>query len=43
MPGLGDEVAHTLAQLGEAADSVQRLADYLERNPNALIAGKKRP
>ena len=41
--GLGDEVAHTLAQLGEAADSVQRLADYLERNPNALIAGKKRP
>ncbi len=39
--GLGDEVAHTLEQLGEAADSVQRLADYLERNPNALIAGKK--
>ena len=41
--GLGSEAARTLRQLGEAADSVQRLADFLERNPNALITGKKRP
>ncbi|MDB6094568.1 MAG: Mammalian cell entry related domain protein [Verrucomicrobia bacterium] len=40
--GLGDDVTKTLSQLGEAADAVQRLADFLERNPNALITGKKR-
>ncbi|MDB6170291.1 MAG: Mammalian cell entry related domain protein [Verrucomicrobia bacterium] len=39
--GLGDEVTHTLAQLRDAADAVQRLADFIERNPNALITGKK--
>jgi paraquat-inducible protein B len=41
--GLNEEITRTLTQLGEAADSVQRLADFLERNPNALITGKKRP
>ncbi len=41
--GLGEEVATTLAQLGEAADAVKRLADFLERNPNALIVGRKIP
>lgn len=41
--GLGEEVAGTLAQLNEAADAVKRLADFLERNPNALITGRKRP
>jgi paraquat-inducible protein B len=41
--GLGEEAARALKQMGEAADSVQRLADFLERNPNAMIAGKKRP
>ncbi len=41
--GLDRELTRTLTQLGEAADAVQRLADFLERNPNALIAGKKRP
>jgi paraquat-inducible protein B len=40
--GLNEEITRTLTQLGEAADSVQRLADFLERNPNALITGKKR-
>ncbi|MDB6126128.1 MAG: Mammalian cell entry related domain protein [Verrucomicrobia bacterium] len=39
--GLGDEVTRTLTQLTEAADSVQRLAEFIERNPNALITGKK--
>lgn len=41
--GLGEEVAGTLVQLNEAADAIKRLAEYLERNPNALISGRKRP
>ena len=41
--GLGDEMVGTLAQLNDAADAVRRLADFLERNPNALLTGKKRP
>ncbi len=41
--GLGEEVVVTLEQLNEAADAVKRLADFLERNPNALLTGKKRP
>ncbi len=40
---VGDELADTLQHLNEAADSVKRLADFLERNPNALIMGKKPP
>jgi len=39
--GVGDQAAQTLQQLGEAADAVRRLADFLERNPNALLVGKK--
>lgn len=41
--GLGEETIRTMNQLAEAAASVQRLADFLERNPNALITGKKAP
>ena len=41
--GIGEELASTLSHLNEAADAVKRLADFLERNPNALITGKKRP
>ena len=41
--GLGDELGETLSHLNEAADSIKRLADFLERNPNALITGRKRP
>ncbi len=41
--GLGEDVAGGLAQLGEAAEAVKRLADFLERNPNALLTGKVRP
>lgn len=41
--GLGNDVAGTLEQLNEAAEAVRRLADFLERNPNALLTGKKRP
>ncbi len=41
--GVGPELTRTLMQLSEAADSVTRLVDFLERNPNALITGRKRP
>lgn len=41
--GIGTEAADALRQLGEAARAVGRLADYLERNPNALISGRTPP
>ncbi len=41
--GVGEELGATLSHLNDAADSVRRLADFLERNPNALITGRKRP
>ena len=41
--GLGDEVVGTLSQLNDAAAAVTRLADFLERNPSALLTGKKQP
>jgi paraquat-inducible protein B len=41
--GLGDEATRALAQLAEAAAAVQRLADFLERNPQALISGRAQP
>jgi paraquat-inducible protein B len=41
--GLNDHLVRTLDQLRMAADAVQRLADFLERNPQALILGRKKP
>jgi paraquat-inducible protein B len=41
--GLGEEAVRTLQQVTETAESLQQLADFLERNPNALITGKRRP
>jgi paraquat-inducible protein B len=41
--GLGEEADRTLQEFREAAAAVQRLADFLERNPNAIITGRKRP
>lgn len=41
--GLGADAAAAFQQLGEAARSVARLADYLERNPNALLTGRPPP
>ncbi len=41
--GLGAEADKTMDQLREAAMAVQRLADFLEHNPNALITGRKPP
>jgi paraquat-inducible protein B len=41
--GLGEGAGEAFGKLAEAADAVQRLADFLERNPNALLTGKKAP
>ncbi|MFT3783048.1 MAG: MlaD family protein [Nibricoccus sp.] len=41
--GLGEETIRTMQQLNEAAAAIQRLAEFLERNPNALLTGKKAP
>jgi paraquat-inducible protein B len=40
---LGDEVAQALRQVADAAAALERLADALERNPSALLVGKKKP
>ena len=41
--GLGEEATRTLMELSAAAGSLQRLMDFLERNPSALITGRKAP
>ena len=38
--GLGAEAATALRQLGEASAAIARLADFLERNPSAVISGR---
>src|SRR5690606_1731731 len=38
---LGADATAALTKLGRAADAVAELADFLERNPNALITGRK--
>ena len=38
---VGDQGVQTLQELGDAAESVRRLADFLERDPNAILVGKK--
>ena len=40
---VGGDVSQTLQHISDAADSVQRLADFLERNPNAVLSGRKNP
>jgi len=40
---LGDDASQAFVRLGEAAAAVRALADYLERNPNALLTGRKQP
>ncbi len=40
---VGDEASQALQRLADAADAVQRLADFLERNPAALVTGRKQP
>lgn len=41
--GLGAEAGQAIQQVTETAKSLQQLADFLERNPSALITGRKRP
>lgn len=36
-------LASTLADLGEAARSVRDLADFLDRDPNAILTGRPKP
>ena len=38
----GEGANQAFARLSEAADAVQRLADFLERNPNALLTGREK-
>ena len=40
--GVGADLGVTLGRLNEAADAVGRLADFIERNPNALLTGRRR-
>jgi paraquat-inducible protein B len=39
---LGDETTHALRQIADAAESLQRLADAVDRDPSSLIVGKKK-
>jgi len=39
-PRSGTDLAHTFAELKDAARSVSTLADFLERHPEALLVGK---
>ena len=39
----GSDLTLTLEQLGNAGRAVADLAEFLERNPNALVAGRKKP
>ena len=39
----GTETTRALERVADAAESVQSLADFLERNPNALLSGRKGP
>jgi len=41
--GLGEEAVRALRQVTETAEALQQLAEYLERNPNALITGRSPP
>ncbi len=37
---LGDDASRAFIRLGEAATAIGRLADFLERNPDALLRGR---
>lgn len=41
--GLGTQLRETLTTMDEAARSVERLADFLERNPQAIMRGRADP
>jgi paraquat-inducible protein B len=39
--GFRYQLDSTLSQIGSAADALQRLSEFLERNPNSIIFGRK--
>ena len=39
----GAETSRALERVADAAESIQRLTDFLERNPNAVVSGRKEP
>jgi len=39
----GADATRALERVADAAESVQQLADFIERNPNALVSGRKPP
>ena len=39
--GMSEEITQALRQVADAAAALMRLADYLERNPNAIVVGRK--
>jgi paraquat-inducible protein B len=39
--GIGEDVAAALRQVSDAANAAQRLIEFLERNPNALLLGRR--
>jgi paraquat-inducible protein B len=39
--GFRYQVDNTLAQISSAADALQRLSEFLERNPNSILFGRK--
>jgi len=41
--GLRYQLDASLSQIGAAAESIQRLSDFLQRHPNSLIFGRKIP
>jgi len=41
--GFGTDTSRALEKVADAAESIQQLADFLERNPNAIISGRKQP
>jgi paraquat-inducible protein B len=39
----GSDTSRALEKVADAAESIQHLADFLERNPNAIVSGRKEP
>ncbi|MEM8955217.1 MAG: MlaD family protein [Verrucomicrobiota bacterium] len=40
---IGLRIQNVLSEIDRAARSIRELTDYLQRNPNAIITGKKKP
>ncbi|MEM7145080.1 MAG: MlaD family protein [Verrucomicrobiota bacterium] len=40
---IGIRIQNVLSEIDRASRSIRELSDYLQRNPNAIITGKKRP